>query len=197
MSREGGGEGLCAWQDMLGARGRFILLRLLIATAVPFLSYASSRFFLYLLCVSPLAVPCLRASLFVLSGVFFLPVFLLLSPLCHFFFFFFDHFRSVAFSSLLKFRPFSLLFLSLVVPMHLAGYILIVCSVLCISVFFFSPTVLLFQVEVMVKINHDGEVNRARYMPQNEFVIATKSPSADVCVFDISKHPSVPPANSG
>ena len=81
--------------------------------------------------------------------------------------------------------------------MHLAGYILIVFSVLCISVFFFSPTVLLFQVEVMVKINHDGEVNRARYMPQNEFVIATKSPSADVCVFDISKHPSVPPANSG
>eukprot|EP00904_Undaria_pinnatifida_P004743 jgi/Undpi1/1426/HiC_scaffold_11.g04817.m1 len=53
------------------------------------------------------------------------------------------------------------------------------------------------KVEVMVKINHDGEVNRARYMPQNEFVIATKSPSADVCVFDISKHPSVPPANSG
>lgn len=55
----------------------------------------------------------------------------------------------------------------------------------------------LFQVEVAVKINHDGEVNRARYMPQNEFVIATKSPSADVCVFDISKHPSVPPGNSG
>ncbi|CAN0458398.1 unnamed protein product, partial [Hapterophycus canaliculatus] len=53
------------------------------------------------------------------------------------------------------------------------------------------------QVEVTVKINHDGEVNRARYMPQNEFVIATKSPSADVCVFDISKHPSVPPSNSG
>lgn len=53
------------------------------------------------------------------------------------------------------------------------------------------------KVEVTVKINHDGEVNRARYMPQNEFVIATKSPSADVCVFDISKHPSVPRANSG
>lgn len=53
------------------------------------------------------------------------------------------------------------------------------------------------QVEVTVKINHDGEVNRARYMPQNEFVIATKSPSSDVCVFDISKHPSVPPASSG
>ncbi|CAN0578508.1 unnamed protein product, partial [Ectocarpus sp. 12 AP-2014] len=53
------------------------------------------------------------------------------------------------------------------------------------------------KVEVTVKINHDGEVNRARYMPQNEFVIATKSPSADVCVFDISKHPSVPPSSSG
>lgn len=76
------------------------------------------------------------------------------------------------------------------------------------SVFSFLPSelsiscvfllhIVAFQVEVMVKINHDGEVNRARYMPQNEFVIATKSPSADVCVFDISKHPSVPPANSG
>ncbi len=45
------------------------------------------------------------------------------------------------------------------------------------------------------KINHDGEVNRARYMPQNPYLIATKSPSADVYVFDWSKHPSRPVAD--
>lgn len=43
-----------------------------------------------------------------------------------------------------------------------------------------------------VEINHDGEINRARYMPQNPNVIATKSPSSDVFVFDYTKHPSKP-----
>ncbi|CAM9456306.1 unnamed protein product, partial [Phaeothamnion confervicola] len=52
------------------------------------------------------------------------------------------------------------------------------------------------KVEVVVKINHEGEVNRARYMPQNPFVIASKGPSPDVLVFDMSKHPSVPDAGS-
>jgi histone-binding protein RBBP4 len=42
------------------------------------------------------------------------------------------------------------------------------------------------------QINHDGEVNRARYMPQNPFLIATKTVSAEVYVFDYSKHPSKP-----
>lgn len=41
-------------------------------------------------------------------------------------------------------------------------------------------------------MNHDGEVNRARYMPQNPQLIATKSPSSDVFLFDYTKHPSVP-----
>jgi histone-binding protein RBBP4 len=48
------------------------------------------------------------------------------------------------------------------------------------------------KLEVSIKINHQGEVNRARCMPQNPFVIATKSPSCDVFVFDVSKHPSSP-----
>lgn len=43
-----------------------------------------------------------------------------------------------------------------------------------------------------IKINHEGEVNRARYMPQNPYIIATKTPGSDVLVFDISKHPSRP-----
>ena len=33
---------------------------------------------------------------------------------------------------------------------------------------------------------------RARYMPQSPFIIATKTPSSDVLVFDYSKHPSRP-----
>ena len=51
------------------------------------------------------------------------------------------------------------------------------------------------KIEVTQKINHDGEVNRARYMPQNPYLIATKSPSSDVFVFDWSKHPSKPDVN--
>ncbi|GBG77620.1 hypothetical protein CBR_g24066 [Chara braunii] len=48
------------------------------------------------------------------------------------------------------------------------------------------------KVQVIQQINHDGEVNRARYMPQNPFLIATKTVSAEVYVFDYSKHPSKP-----
>lgn len=48
------------------------------------------------------------------------------------------------------------------------------------------------KIEVKMKINHPGEVNRARYMPHNPCVIATKSPAADVLVFDYTKHPSEP-----
>ena len=47
--------------------------------------------------------------------------------------------------------------------------------------------------QIIQQINHDGEVNRARYMPQNPFLIATKTVSAEVYVFDYSKHPSKPP----
>ncbi|THG01288.1 hypothetical protein TEA_028206 [Camellia sinensis var. sinensis] len=49
------------------------------------------------------------------------------------------------------------------------------------------------KVQIIQQINHDGEVNRARYMPQNQFIIATKTISAEVYVFDYSKHPSKPP----
>lgn len=51
------------------------------------------------------------------------------------------------------------------------------------------------KVEIVQKINHRGEVNRARYMWQNPNVIATKTPSADVFVFDRTKHPSKPSAD--
>lgn len=53
------------------------------------------------------------------------------------------------------------------------------------------------KVEVRIRINHDGEVNRARYMPSNEFIVATKTIHAEVHVFDISKRPSQPEEGAG
>jgi len=52
------------------------------------------------------------------------------------------------------------------------------------------------KVVVKQKIIHEGEVNRARYMPQNKYIIATKAPSEDVFVFDVSKHESKPDSQS-
>eukprot|EP00164_Ancoracysta_twista_P004124 GFYU01005539.1.p1 GENE.GFYU01005539.1~~GFYU01005539.1.p1 ORF type:complete len:429 (+),score=122.99 GFYU01005539.1:23-1288(+) len=48
------------------------------------------------------------------------------------------------------------------------------------------------KIDITLRINHDGEVNRARHMPQNPTIIATKSPSADVLVFDYTKHDTKP-----
>jgi histone-binding protein RBBP4 len=51
------------------------------------------------------------------------------------------------------------------------------------------------QVRVRVKqtINHKGEVNRARYMPQNPDLIATKTVRGEVYVFDRTKHETKAP----
>uniref|UniRef100_A0A2K5Y4P6 Histone-binding protein RBBP4-like N-terminal domain-containing protein n=1 Tax=Mandrillus leucophaeus TaxID=9568 RepID=A0A2K5Y4P6_MANLE len=48
------------------------------------------------------------------------------------------------------------------------------------------------KIEMEIKINHEGEVNRAHYVPQNPCIITTKTPSSDVLVFDYTKHPSKP-----
>lgn len=48
------------------------------------------------------------------------------------------------------------------------------------------------KVTLKQQICHDGEVNRARYMPQNPFIIGTKTVTSEVFVFDYSKHPSRP-----
>uniref|UniRef100_H3AWK9 Histone-binding protein RBBP4-like N-terminal domain-containing protein n=1 Tax=Latimeria chalumnae TaxID=7897 RepID=H3AWK9_LATCH len=58
--------------------------------------------------------------------------------------------------------------------------------------FFYRFGSIIGKVETEVKINHEGEVNRARYIPQNPCIIATKTPSSDVLVFDYTKHPSEP-----
>ncbi|KAI0987492.1 hypothetical protein GJ496_007531 [Pomphorhynchus laevis] len=44
------------------------------------------------------------------------------------------------------------------------------------------------RLKIDLRINHEGEVNRARYMPQNPCVIATKAPTSDVLLFEITKH---------
>mmetsp|Transcript_17063 Transcript_17063/g.23667 ORF Transcript_17063/g.23667 Transcript_17063/m.23667 type:complete len:433 (+) Transcript_17063:133-1431(+) len=51
------------------------------------------------------------------------------------------------------------------------------------------------RLEIERKINHDGEVNRARFMPQNPNLIATKPSVAEVLVFDLTKFPTTPAPN--
>ncbi|KAG2022679.1 histone acetyltransferase type B subunit 2, variant 2 [Coprinopsis cinerea AmutBmut pab1-1] len=48
------------------------------------------------------------------------------------------------------------------------------------------------RIQIVQRINHDGEVNRARYMPQNPDLIATKAVTGEVLVFDRTKHSSEP-----
>lgn len=48
------------------------------------------------------------------------------------------------------------------------------------------------KIQIIQKINHSGEVNRARYMPQNPDLIATKAVTGEVLVFDRTKHSSEP-----
>ncbi|KAI2806654.1 hypothetical protein RDWZM_006454 [Blomia tropicalis] len=44
------------------------------------------------------------------------------------------------------------------------------------------------KIEPFVKIRHDGDVNRARSNPSNTFLIATKTSTNKVLIFDYSKH---------
>ena len=48
------------------------------------------------------------------------------------------------------------------------------------------------RVTVVQRIPHEGEVNRARHMPQNACVLASKTAGGDVLIFDYTKHPSQP-----
>jgi len=49
--------------------------------------------------------------------------------------------------------------------------------------------------QITQKIPHEGEVNKARYMPQKPDIIATMSPSATIFLFDRTKHSSMPTTN--
>ncbi|EST08631.1 Histone-binding protein RBBP4, N-terminal [Kalmanozyma brasiliensis GHG001] len=48
---------------------------------------------------------------------------------------------------------------------------------------------------VVQKINHDGEINRARYCPQNPDLIATRTVTGKTYVFDRTKHSNTPSAD--
>lgn len=48
------------------------------------------------------------------------------------------------------------------------------------------------KISIETQINHAGEVNKARYMPQSHNIIATKTTSGEVHIFDYFKHPSKP-----
>jgi histone-binding protein RBBP4 len=48
------------------------------------------------------------------------------------------------------------------------------------------------RIQIIQKINHAGEVNKARYMPQNPDLIATKAVTGEVLIFDRTKHSSEP-----
>ena len=52
------------------------------------------------------------------------------------------------------------------------------------------------KITVWMKVKHEGEVNRARYQPQNHFVVASRGPSPEVYIWDLSKHPSFPAKDS-
>jgi len=52
------------------------------------------------------------------------------------------------------------------------------------------------KIHIRMKIKHDGEVHRARYMPQNHFIVASRGPQAPLYIWDFSKHPSFPEAGS-
>lgn len=52
------------------------------------------------------------------------------------------------------------------------------------------------KIDIRMKIKHLGEVNRARYMPQNHFIVATRGPDPELYIFDLSKHSSFPDEDS-
>ena len=43
------------------------------------------------------------------------------------------------------------------------------------------------KIEIEQRINHNGEVNRARAMPQNPTIIATKTATSEVFIFDYTR----------
>ena len=49
---------------------------------------------------------------------------------------------------------------------------------------------------IVHKIVHPGEVNKARYQPQNPYIIATWAADKNVYIWDRSKHPAIPKDSS-
>ncbi|GAX22829.1 histone-binding protein RBBP4 [Fistulifera solaris] len=53
------------------------------------------------------------------------------------------------------------------------------------------------KLEIKMKVVHEGEVNRARHMPGNPFMVASRGPSPEIYFWDLSKHPSFPVEGKG
>jgi histone-binding protein RBBP4 len=51
------------------------------------------------------------------------------------------------------------------------------------------------KIQIIQKIIHPGEINKARYMPQNPDLIATKCTSGEILIYDRTKHSSEPERN--
>ena len=51
-------------------------------------------------------------------------------------------------------------------------------------------------IEIETKILHEGELNKARYMPQKSNIIGTKTVSGEVHIFDLNLHPSRPASDT-
>ena len=58
----------------------------------------------------------------------------------------------------------------------------------------FAPEV--GKIDVKIRIVHKGEVHRARFMPQKDNIIATKSPNSEVFIFNSQTYPSEPKDNT-
>jgi len=59
-----------------------------------------------------------------------------------------------------------------------------------------TPAAKAGRIEIRMKIKHEGEVNRARHMPQNHFIVASRGPNPELYIWDVSRHPSFPEDNS-
>ncbi|EPY49913.1 kinetochore protein Mis16 [Schizosaccharomyces cryophilus OY26] len=53
-----------------------------------------------------------------------------------------------------------------------------------------------YNIEITQKICHDGEVNRARYMPQNPDIVATMGVAGNSYIFNLNDHGALPTNNS-
>lgn len=44
------------------------------------------------------------------------------------------------------------------------------------------------KIDIAIRMSHEGEVNKLRVMPRSTSIIATKSPNANVYIYDYTKH---------
>ncbi len=60
----------------------------------------------------------------------------------------------------------------------------------------FGTTSAIGKIEIRMKLKHTGEVNKARHMPQNHFIVASRGPNPEIFIWDLTKHCSFPEDDS-